>query len=119
MFRDLHKYHISEITGKMVELLKREGGDKDKEAGDLIFTKLNNQGRESNREMLKGGPYEPISAKWLFGMLNLHMGKSKRIVLEIARSEISKLYVTAPKELLGGVRNPEGMRGWLSGKNEL
>ena len=75
-FREIRQYSISETPGKIDELLKREGNDKDKEAGDLIFRKLNTARKESNRDALKEGSYEPATKKWLFALSNLHMGQS-------------------------------------------
>ena len=46
--RERHQYHVSEILDKIVELLKRDGKDKDKEAGDLIHMELNTEKKESN-----------------------------------------------------------------------
>ena len=40
-FRNPHQYQISVSMDKIVELLKKEGNYKYKEAGDLIFWKLN------------------------------------------------------------------------------
>ena len=48
-YRKLHQYHLSGITDRIIELLKREGKDKDKEAGDLIFRELN-MGRKKVKE---------------------------------------------------------------------
>ena len=46
--------HISEIMDKIIELLSKEGKDKDKEAGDLISRQLNMEKNDSSRSTIKG-----------------------------------------------------------------
>ena len=41
-----HPYPISEISEEIIELLRKEGGGGDKEAGDLIFTILDPGGEK-------------------------------------------------------------------------
>ena len=52
-FPEPRQYPTIEVLDKIVELLKRDGKDKDNEVFDLIFRKLNTTKRESNRDMLK------------------------------------------------------------------
>ena len=65
-FAKLRKRPISENLDKMVEFFKNSFKPMGKEACDLIFKKLNNPRRESNRTLSKGGFYEPITKKRLF-----------------------------------------------------
>ena len=53
-FREPRQYHISAILDKMVEMLKSSFKPKGRDGGGLIFKKLNNQRRESNRAISKG-----------------------------------------------------------------
>ena len=71
--------YISGITDKVNELSRQEGKVKvkDREAADLIFTKSHMGKKESNRALIKGGVYEPITKKWLDGLFDLHMGQPK------------------------------------------
>ena len=75
--------------------------------------------KERNRSIIrKRGFYEPITKKWLFGILNFHSCRSKGVVFDNVRLRISKLDTIAPIELGRGVRNPGGFWAWLLGKNE-
>ena len=100
---------------KIIDLLRKDGKVKDQEAVYLIFRKSDMPNQESNREMAKGDAYEFTTEKWIFGLLNLHMGRSGEVVSANAIAQINNLDVVSPLELGKGVRNANGLRRWLLG----
>ena len=81
--RNLHQYQISAILDRIIELLRKEG--KDKDHGDLIYMKLGTgrrerdreRERESKRASVKCESCEPITKQWIFDLLDIHMSQSK------------------------------------------
>ena len=74
--------------------------------GKLNFTK-----KESNSASLKWSSCGPITQKWLFGLSNLHMGKTKGVVLANVRAGIQNLDVVSAEDVRQGGRNPAGLWG--------
>ena len=70
-----------EVLDKMVYMLKKADQTNDRDAGDLIFRKLNKQNRESNRKLANNEPYVSIDRKWMFGLLGVRISQPKGAVV--------------------------------------
>ena len=57
--------------------------------------------------------------KRLFDLLELHYAQSKGVIMTNVRMQITELDKISPGELGIGVRNPEGIRGWLLGTKKF
>ena len=66
--------------------------------------------------IINGASSDPITKKWLFDLLNMHMGMAEGIAVEDVRAQINNFDVVSSVDIGKVVRNPGGLWGWLLGE---
>ena len=74
---------------------------------------------DSYKKIINPGPFGATDKQRLFDFLEVHFAHPKEDILTDVRKHIGDLDKVPPIELGRGRRIPEGLRGWMLGKNDV
>ena len=85
-------------------------------AGGFLKHKGSSEIEDNEKAILRGASYEPIGYEWMFRILKSEYQEPDGAPIVRPARQLGEMGKAVTRELEAGVRNPEGVWGWLGKK---
>ena len=114
--RKLYSRPLSSVVDYFINSIREnKNSPMGKNAGGFLKQKVELEMEENEKALLEGNDFEPISYEWVFMIFKAKYREQEGVPIVRIMCQLSAIGTAIYRELEPGVRNPEGVWGWLRG----